>query len=68
MLLCGADLVESFLKPGVWKPEQVDAIFREHGVVCISRSLVLIVEGAAKCGREGREEVWGRRGGGSNFE
>jgi len=37
MLLCGEDLVDSFLKPGVWKPEQVEAIFKDHGVVCISR-------------------------------
>jgi len=39
MLLCGEDLVDSFLKPGVWKPEQVEAIFKDHGVVCISREV-----------------------------
>ena len=41
MLLCGSDLVESFLKTGVWKPEHVKAIFEEHGVVCISRQFLL---------------------------
>lgn len=42
MLLCGEDLVESFLKPGVWKPEQLDAIFKDHGVVCISRCILTL--------------------------
>ena len=37
MLLCGSDLVNSFLRPGVWKPEHLRSIFEEHGVVCISR-------------------------------
>ncbi|KAH9298716.1 hypothetical protein KI387_030398, partial [Taxus chinensis] len=37
MLLCGADLLESFTTPGVWIPDQVKLIFRDHGVVCISR-------------------------------
>lgn len=37
MLLCGSDLVESFLKPGVWKPDHLEAILRDHGVVCITR-------------------------------
>ena len=37
MLLCGSDLVDSFLQPGVWKPDQLRSIFEEHGVVCISR-------------------------------
>lgn len=40
MLLCGADLVESFAKPGVWKPEQLEAILHDHGVICISRFLL----------------------------
>lgn len=37
MLLCGADLLESFVNPGVWIPDQVRAICRDHGIVCISR-------------------------------
>ena len=38
MLLCGADMVESFLAPGVWKPEHLRAILGDdHGVVCIAR-------------------------------
>ncbi|KAL3687159.1 hypothetical protein R1sor_013468 [Riccia sorocarpa] len=37
MLLCGADLVESFTTPGVWIPDQVQTLCREHGIVCISR-------------------------------
>ncbi|XP_057822452.2 uncharacterized protein LOC131034873 isoform X1 [Cryptomeria japonica] len=37
MLLCGADLLESFTMPGVWVPDMVKAICRDHGVVCISR-------------------------------
>ncbi|XXG50577.1 hypothetical protein AAC387_Pa02g4562 [Persea americana] len=37
MLLCGSDLLESFSVPGVWIPEQVRAICRDHGVVCIHR-------------------------------
>jgi len=38
MLLCGADMVESFLAPGVWRPEHLRAILGDdHGVVCIAR-------------------------------
>ncbi|KAL5720623.1 nicotinamide-nucleotide adenylyltransferase [Ranunculus cassubicifolius] len=37
MLLCGSDLVESFSVPGVWIPEQVEAICRDYGVVCVRR-------------------------------
>lgn len=40
-LLCGSDLVESFLRPGVWNPDQLKSILEEHGVVCISRYSVL---------------------------
>jgi nicotinamide mononucleotide adenylyltransferase len=36
-LLCGADLLESFIKPGVWRPEDVEFILENHGVVCIER-------------------------------
>lgn len=38
MLLCGADLLESFSKPGVWIESQLREIFAKHGVVCISRA------------------------------
>ena len=37
MLLCGSDLVESFMRLGRWKPEHLRAILDDHGVVCISR-------------------------------
>lgn len=38
MLLCGADLVESFAMPGVWRREHLEQILgRDHGVVCIAR-------------------------------
>ena len=37
MLLCGADMVESLVLPGVWQPEHVQTILRDYGVVCISR-------------------------------
>ncbi|KAF6153783.1 hypothetical protein GIB67_001016 [Kingdonia uniflora] len=37
MLICGSDLLESFTTPGVWIPEQVRAICRDYGVVCIRR-------------------------------
>ncbi|KAL0484831.1 nicotinamide mononucleotide adenylyltransferase [Acrasis kona] len=36
-LLCGADLLESFIKPGVWRPEDVEFILSHHGVVVIER-------------------------------
>ncbi|KAL9652264.1 hypothetical protein ABK040_011924 [Willaertia magna] len=38
MLLCGTDLLESFIKPGVWIPEQVEHILSHYGVCCIERS------------------------------
>ncbi|XP_058094820.1 nicotinamide/nicotinic acid mononucleotide adenylyltransferase [Magnolia sinica] len=37
MLVCGSDLLESFGVPGVWIPEQVRAICRDYGVICIRR-------------------------------
>ncbi|MCL7041242.1 hypothetical protein MKW94_004454, partial [Papaver nudicaule] len=37
MLLCGSDLVESICVPGVWIPEQVRALCRDYGIVCIRR-------------------------------
>ncbi|KAF9589958.1 hypothetical protein IFM89_029574 [Coptis chinensis] len=37
MLVCGSDLLESFSIPGIWIREQVRAICRDYGVVCIRR-------------------------------
>eukprot|EP00249_Psilotum_nudum_P014096 c24665_g1_i2 orf=164-931(-) len=37
MLLCGADLLESFSIPGVWIPEQILSICKDYGIVCIAR-------------------------------
>lgn len=37
MLLCGLDLLESFVKPGVWRPGDVEHILLTHGVVCVLR-------------------------------
>ena len=42
ILLCGADLLESFVKPGVWIPEQVGYILENFGVCCIERGGVSI--------------------------
>lgn len=44
MLLCGADLLESMCKEGVWKPEHVEAILKDNGVVCLVRDGSTIVE------------------------
>ncbi|XP_020593647.1 nicotinamide/nicotinic acid mononucleotide adenylyltransferase [Phalaenopsis equestris] len=37
MLLCGSDLLESFSIPGVWIRDQVRAICRDFGIICIRR-------------------------------
>lgn len=37
-LLCGADLLESFATPGLWKDEDIEAIVGQHGIVVISRA------------------------------
>uniref|UniRef100_A0AAR2LUX8 Nicotinamide-nucleotide adenylyltransferase n=3 Tax=Pygocentrus nattereri TaxID=42514 RepID=A0AAR2LUX8_PYGNA len=37
-LLCGADLVESFDRPNLWKPEDIVEIVGRYGLVCITRS------------------------------
>ncbi|KAF3685994.1 Nicotinamide/nicotinic acid mononucleotide adenylyltransferase [Capsicum annuum] len=37
MLVCGSDLLESFSTPGIWIPEQVRAICRDFGLVCVRR-------------------------------
>lgn len=36
--LCGADLLESFAKPGLWKEEDLNVILGQHGLVVVSRS------------------------------
>ncbi|OQV17544.1 putative Nicotinamide/nicotinic acid mononucleotide adenylyltransferase 1 [Hypsibius exemplaris] len=42
MLLCGSDLVESFLVPGLWSEVQLERICRGFGVVCVTREGVNI--------------------------
>jgi len=37
-LLCGADLLESFSVPGLWKDEDIENIVRNYGLVVITRS------------------------------
>ncbi|KAK2162451.1 hypothetical protein LSH36_98g02018 [Paralvinella palmiformis] len=37
-LLCGADLLESFGIPGLWKDKDIEEILNKYGLVCISRS------------------------------
>lgn len=37
-LLCGADLIESFGVPGLWKDEDIEEIVNKYGLVCIPRS------------------------------
>ncbi|XP_064599604.1 nicotinamide/nicotinic acid mononucleotide adenylyltransferase 1-like [Liolophura sinensis] len=37
-LLCGADLLESFAVPGLWKDEDIEEIVGQYGLVCITRS------------------------------
>lgn len=38
MLLCGADVLESFGIPNLWKQEDIAEIVGRYGVVCITRS------------------------------
>uniref|UniRef100_A0A3Q1BME4 Nicotinamide-nucleotide adenylyltransferase n=2 Tax=Amphiprion ocellaris TaxID=80972 RepID=A0A3Q1BME4_AMPOC len=38
MLLCGADVLESFGIPNLWKPEDIVEIVGSHGLVCVTRS------------------------------
>lgn len=38
MLLCGADVLESFGIPNMWKQEDVAEIVGRYGLVCITRS------------------------------
>ncbi|CAF0810376.1 unnamed protein product [Brachionus calyciflorus] len=37
MLLCGGDLVETFLIPNLWKEEHMNEIFSKHGLAVINR-------------------------------
>ena len=37
LLLCGADLLRSFLQPGVWAPDDIVKILDNHGVAVLSR-------------------------------
>jgi len=37
VLICGGDLLDSFTRPGVWRREDVEVIFRDFGVVCVHR-------------------------------
>ncbi|XP_030624493.1 nicotinamide/nicotinic acid mononucleotide adenylyltransferase 1 isoform X1 [Chanos chanos] len=36
-LLCGADVLESFGVPNLWKQEDIEEIVGRHGLVCITR-------------------------------
>ncbi|VDM30591.1 unnamed protein product [Hydatigera taeniaeformis] len=36
-LVCGADLLESFATPNLWSEEDMTALVRDYGIVCISR-------------------------------
>ncbi|CAB1446328.1 unnamed protein product [Pleuronectes platessa] len=38
MLLCGADVLESFGVPNLWKQDDIDEIVGRYGLVCITRS------------------------------
>ncbi|XP_034027437.1 nicotinamide/nicotinic acid mononucleotide adenylyltransferase 1-like [Thalassophryne amazonica] len=38
MLLCGADVLESFAVPNLWKEEDIAEIVGHYGMVCITRS------------------------------
>ena len=38
MLLCGADVLESFGVPNLWKAEDITEIVGRYGLVCITRS------------------------------
>lgn len=37
MLVCGADMLESFSRPGVWVPEMLQELLVDFGVVCVAR-------------------------------
>ena len=37
MLLCGADVITSFSKPGLWSKEHIESILRDFGVLVVTR-------------------------------
>jgi len=37
VLICGSDLLDSFNTPGVWDPQDIRDILKNHGIACISR-------------------------------
>ncbi|KAJ8259684.1 hypothetical protein GJAV_G00172240 [Gymnothorax javanicus] len=37
-LLCGADVLESFSVPNLWKPEDINEIVGRYGLVCVTRA------------------------------
>lgn len=37
-LLCGADLLESFGVPNLWKSEDITKIVGDYGLICITRA------------------------------
>lgn len=38
MLLCGADVLESFAVPNLWKQEDIVEIVGRYGLVCVTRT------------------------------
>eukprot|EP00727_Mastigamoeba_balamuthi_P001591 m51a1_g11429 putative nicotinamide mononucleotide adenylyltransferase 1 (108) ;mRNA; r:16098-16571 len=38
MLICGADLLDSFNTPNLWSQDDMDVILGVYGVVCIERA------------------------------
>ncbi|KAK9866679.1 hypothetical protein WJX84_006600 [Apatococcus fuscideae] len=50
MLLAGADLLETFLEPGIWSEEDQETILRDYGVVCITRATTAVEELLARPG------------------
>lgn len=38
MMLCGADVLESFVIPNLWKQDDIAEILGRYGLVCITRS------------------------------
>lgn len=38
MMLCGADVLESFVIPNLWKQDDIAEILDRYGLVCITRS------------------------------
>lgn len=38
MLVCGSDILEAMKDPEIWKPDLLEELLRDHGVVCIGRN------------------------------